>query len=42
MVTSNNVICHPQVNKEGWENIMSSAKGPTTFNADYSVRVAGK
>ena len=35
-------VMSPQVNKEGWENIMSSAKGPTTFNADYSIRVTGK
>ena len=31
-----------EVHKEGWENIMSDAKGPTTFNADYSIKVGGK
>ena len=31
-----------EINKEGWENIMSDAKGPTTFNADYSIKVGGK
>ena len=31
-----------EVTKEGWENIMSDAKGPTTFNADYSIKVVGK
>merc|ERR1712107_710922 len=28
-----------EINKEGWENIMSDAKGPTTFKAEYSIKV---
>jgi len=31
-----------EVNKEGWENIMSSSKGPTTFKAEYSVKLGSK
>jgi len=31
-----------EVKKEGWENIMASSKGPTTFKAEYSVKVGGK
>ena len=31
-----------EINKEGWENIMSDAKGPTTFKAEYSIKVGGK
>jgi len=31
-----------EVKKEGWENIMSSSNGPTTFKAEYSVQVGGK
>jgi len=30
-----------EVKKEGWENIMSSSKGPTTFKAEYSVKLGG-
>jgi len=28
-----------EVKKEGWENILSSSKGPTTFKAEYSVKI---
>merc|ERR1711892_749631 len=28
-----------EVKKEGWENIMSTSKGPTTFKAEYSVKI---
>jgi len=28
-----------EVKKEEWENILSSSKGPTTFKAEYSVKV---
>jgi len=31
-----------EVKKEGWENIMSSSSGPTTFKAEYSIQVGGK
>merc|ERR1711915_188012 len=31
-----------EVKREGWENIMASSKGPTTFKAEYSVKVGGK
>ena len=31
-----------EVNKEGWQNIMSTSKGPTTFKAEYSIKVGGK
>ena len=31
-----------EVNKEGWENIMSTSKGPTTFKAEYSIKVGGR
>ena len=31
-----------EINKEGWENIMADAKGPTTFKAEYSIKVGGK
>merc|ERR1711874_181441 len=27
------------IKKEGWENILSSSKGPTTFKAEYSVKI---
>lgn len=30
-----------EVKKEGWENIMSSSRGPTTFKAEYSVKLGG-
>merc|ERR1719206_353850 len=28
-----------EVRKEGWENILASSKGPTTFKAEYSVKI---
>jgi len=28
-----------EVKKEGWENILSTSKGPTTFKAEYSVKI---
>merc|ERR1719233_741769 len=28
-----------EIKKEEWENILSSSKGPTTFKAEYSVKV---
>merc|ERR1719192_1115434 len=31
-----------EVNKEGWENIMSTSQGPTTYKAEYSVKVGGR
>ena len=31
-----------EVNKEGWQNIMSTSKGPTTYKAEYSIKVGGK
>ena len=28
-----------EIRKEGWENIMSDSKGPTTFKAEYSIKI---
>eukprot|EP00092_Neocalanus_flemingeri_P012070 GFUD01013013.1.p1 GENE.GFUD01013013.1~~GFUD01013013.1.p1 ORF type:complete len:1302 (+),score=446.81 GFUD01013013.1:135-4040(+) len=30
-----------EVKKEGWENIMSSSSGPTTFKAEYCLKLGG-